>query len=73
MCSLADFSGDNATLEDNYIEANINYTVNDSFYNEPFNNDIFKSFLDNNILKQKAVNNDVLNNKKIESNFKECF
>lgn len=73
LYSLVKFSSDNATLEDNYIEANINYSMNDSFFNEPFNNDIFQSFLENKILKHKAVNNDVLNDKKIETIFKECF
>ena len=73
LYSLVNFSNENATLNDDYINANINYSMNDSFFNEPFDNDIFQSFLENKILKHKAVNNDVLNNEKVVSIFKECF
>ena len=73
MYSLVNFSSENATLKDDYINVNINYSMNDSFFNESFDNDIFQSFLENKILKHKAINNDLLNNEKAVSIFKECF
>ena len=73
LYSLVNFSNENATLKDDYINVNINYSMNDSFFNESFDNDIFQSFLENKILKHKAINTDLLNNEKIVSIFKECF
>ena len=73
LYSLVNFSSENATLKDDYTNANINYSMNDSFFNESFDNDIFQSFLDNKIIKHKAINNDLLNNEKVVSIFKECF
>ena len=73
LYSLVHFSSDNATLEDNYDTANINYSKEDAFFTESFTNDIFQSFLENKILKHKAVYDDASNNEKATSIFKECF
>jgi len=73
LYSLVHFSNDNATLEDNYENINVNYSLTDPFYVESFNNDTFQSFLENKILKHKAVYDDASNNETATSIFKECF
>lgn len=73
LYSLVHFSSDNATLEDNYETANVEYSMNDPFFKESFNDDIFQSFLENKILKHKAVYDDATNNETGTSIFKECF
>ena len=73
LYSLVHFSTDNATLEDNYQGINVNYSMNDPFFTESFSNDIFQSFLENKILKHKAVYDEASNNESMTSIFKECF
>lgn len=73
LYSLVNFSSDNATLEDKYDKANINYSMEEPFFCEPFTNDIFQSFLENKILKHKAVYDEASNNETMTSIFKECF
>lgn len=73
LYSLVHFSSDNATLEDTYEKADVNYSMNDPFFTESFNNDIFQSFLENKILKHKAVYDDATSKETVTSIFKECF
>ena len=53
--SLVNFSRDNATLDDEYTNAILDYSSNDAFYNEILSPDLFQSFYENKILKHKLV------------------
>ena len=71
--SLVIFSNENATLEDDYKKTNINYSMNESFFDDMFSEEIFQSFLENKILKHKSIYVDALNNEKVKIIFKEEF
>ena len=73
LYSLVNFSNENATLEDDYNNANIEYSMKDAFFDQNFPGDYFQSFIENKILKHKALYEDAGNNEKITSIFKECF
>ena len=73
LYSLVNFSNENATLEDDYSKTNIEFSMNEPFFCEIFSNDILQSFLENKILKHKAIYEDAGNNEKITSIFKETF
>ena len=73
LYALVHFSNDNATLDVKYDGANIQFSMDDPFFNELFNTDYFHSFIDNRILKHDAVYEKALNNETITSIFKKCF
>ena len=73
LYSLVNFSTDNATLEDKYENLSVNYSMSDPFFTESFNNDIFQSFLENKILKHRAVYDDASSNETATAIFKDCF
>ena len=73
LYSLVNFSNENATLEDDYNKANIQFSMNDPFFNDDFSTDYFQSFIENKVLKHKALYEDAGSNEKITSIFKECF
>ena len=73
LYSLVNFSNENATLEDDYKNASLEVSMNDSFFNELFTTDIFQSFLENKILKHQKIYADAGNNEKVTSIFKEGF
>lgn len=73
LYSLVQFSGDNATLEDDYNKANIDYSMKEPFFNEPFSTDYFQSFIENKILKHRALYEEAGNHETITSIFKEGF
>ena len=73
LYSLVNFSNENATLEDDYNNANLEYSMKDSFFDENFPSDYFQSFIENKILKHKALYEDAGNNEKITTIFKEGF
>ena len=73
LYSLVHFSNENATLEDDYQKANINFSMEEPFFCELFSNDIFQSFLENKILKHKAIYAVAGNDEKMTSMFKEGF
>ena len=53
--SLVNFSITNATLVDNYKEMDLNYSMNEPFFNEDFDKDLFQSFIENKIFKHKNL------------------
>ena len=55
LYSLVNFSNENATLEDDYSQTKIDYSMENPFFCELFSNDIFQSFLENKILKHKSI------------------
>lgn len=71
LYSLVNFSNENATLEDKYDNANINYSCNSPFFCEQFSTDIFQSFIENKIMKHKATYEELGNNETACSIFKE--
>ena len=73
LYSLVHFSSENATLEDNYDKANVNVSMEEPFFCELFSNDIFQSFIENKILKHKAIYELAGSNEKMVSIFKEAF
>ena len=73
LYSLVKFSGENATLEDDYNKANIDYSMTEPFFNEPFSTDYFQSFIENKILKHRALYEEAGNHETITSIFKEGF
>ena len=73
LYSLVIFSGENATLEDDYNKSNIDYSMNDKFYDETFSTDYFQSFIENKILRHKALYEEAGSNERITSIFKEGF
>ncbi len=73
LYSLVHFSSENATLDDNYQGIDVNYSMNEPFFTELFSNDTFQSFLENKILKHKAVYDEASNNESMTAIFKECF
>ena len=73
LYSLVNFSNENATLEDDYSKTNIDFSMNEPFFGDIFSNDIFQSFLENKVLKHKAIYEEAGNNEKITSIFKEGF
>ena len=73
LYSLVHFSSENATLEDNYDKANVNVSMDEPFFCELFSNDIFQSFIENKILKHKAIYELAGTNEKMVSIFKETF
>ena len=73
LYSLVHFSNENATLEDDYSKTSVDYSMNDAFFCELFSTDIFQSFLENKVLKHKAIYQDAGNNEKVTSIFKEGF
>lgn len=73
LYSLVHFTNENATIEDNYEKANVDFSMNDTFFTELFSTDIFQSFLENKILKHKSVYQEAGNNEKVTSIFKETF
>lgn len=70
LYSLVNFSNENATLEDDYSQTKIDYSMENPFFCELFSNDIFQSFLENKILKHKSIYNDAGNNEKVWNIFK---
>ena len=73
LYSLVNFSDENSTLEDDYNKSNIEYSMNDRFYDETFSTDYFQSFIENKILKYKALYEEALEEEKITTIFKEGF
>ena len=73
LYSLVQFSGENATLEDDYNKANIDYSMKQPFFNEAFSTDYLQSFIENKILKHKALYEDAGTHENIVSIFKEEF
>jgi len=73
LYSLVHFSNENATLEDQYDKANLNFSMNDAFFCEYFPNDILQSFLENKILKHQAIYAEAGNNEKATGIFKETI
>lgn len=73
LYSLVIYSSENSTLEDDYNKSNIEYSMNDKFYDEIFSTDYFQSFIENKILKHKALYEEAGNNERITSIFKEGF
>lgn len=73
LYSLVNFTSENATLEDDYNKSNIQFSMNDSFFTEVFSTDYFQSFIENKILKHKALYAEAGNNERVTSIFKECF
>jgi len=73
LYSLVHFSNESANTEDNYSQVSIEYSMDDPFFDEIFSTDIFQLFLDNKILKHKAIEKDSENYKKMEDIFKETF
>ena len=71
LYSLVKFSNENATLDDKYENLDVNYSQQDPFFSEAFNNDTFQSFLENKILKHKAIIEEA--NETGTAIFKECF
>ena len=71
--SLVNFSNENATLEDDYTKASLEHSMNESFFTELFSTDILQSFLENKILKHKALYEEAGNNEKVTSIFKEVL
>ena len=53
--SLCKFSMENATLEDNYSDRILSFSCNDPWFNEEMTEDHFQVFIDNKIVKHKAV------------------
>ena len=70
LYSLVNFSNENATLDDDYSKTNLDYSANDAFFEESFFSDTFQSFIENKILKHKAIYDDVQNNEKMVTIFK---
>ena len=73
LYSLVHFSSENATLDDNYQGIDVKYSMNEPFFTELFSNDTFQSFLENKILKHKAVYDEASTNESMTAIFKECF
>ena len=73
MYSLVNYSKENATLEDDYNKANIEYSMSHPFFTEIFSDDIFQSFLENKIFKHKAIYKQAGNNEKTTNLFKEAI
>lgn len=73
LYSLVHFSNESAYTEDNYSQVSIEYSMEDTFFDEIFSTDIFQLFLDNKILKHKAIEKVSENYKKMEDIFKETF
>ena len=73
LYSLVNFSNENATLDDDYSKTNIEFSMNEPFFCELFSNDIFQSFIENKILKHKAIYELAGSNEKMVSIFKEAF
>ena len=73
LYSLVNFSNENATLEDDYNKSTIEYSMNEPFFDEIITPEIFQSFLENKILRHKALYEDASNNEIITSIFKEVF
>ena len=73
LYSLVNFSNENATLEDDYNKSNIEYSMNQPFFDENMSSDYFQSFLENKILKHKSLYADAGNNESVTSIFKEEF
>jgi hypothetical protein len=73
LYSLVHFSNENATIEENYEKANVDFSMDDTFFTELFSTDIFQSFLENKILKHKSVYQEAGNNENVTSIFKEAF
>ena len=71
--SLVNFSNENATLEDDYTKASLEHSMNEAFFTELFSTDILQSFLENKILKHKALYEEAGNNEKVTSIFKEVL
>jgi hypothetical protein len=73
LYSLVHFSNENATIEESYEKANVDFSMNDTFFTELFSTDIFQSFLENKILKHKSILEEVLENEQVSIIFKETF
>ena len=73
LYSLVIFTNENATLDDDYNKSNIEYSMNDQFFDEIFSTESFQSFIENKILKHKALYEDAANNENVTSIFKEEF
>lgn len=70
LYSLVNYSSDNATLDDEYTNANVNYSSNDAFFKEHFSSDQYQSFVENKILKHKALYDEAESKEKNTSIFK---
>lgn len=71
--SLINFSNENATLEDDYSHISFEHCSKDPFYNEMFPSDLLQSFVENKLLKHKAVYSKAGENEKITAIFKEML
>lgn len=70
--SLSKFSMENATLEDNYSEKPT-YTCQDEFYNKEISEDDFQVFIDNKIIKHRAVYDKLAADAKKSQTFKDIL
>lgn len=73
LYSLVNFSNENATLDDDYNKSNIEYSMNQPFYDEKMSSDFFQSFLENKVLKHKSLYEDAGKNESVTTIFKEEF
>lgn len=71
--SLSSFTNENATLEDDYLLASLEHSMNDDFYNERFSVEMFQSFIENKLLKHKLLYENSGNNEKATGIFKEIL
>lgn len=73
LYSLANFSNQNATLEEDYNKSNIEFSMNQPFFDELMSKDLFQSYLENKVLKHKSLYEDSGNSERVTSIFKDVF
>lgn len=73
MFALSNFSNEKATLEEDYLLASIEMSMNESFFTEQLPSDMFQSFIENKILKHKMLYTEAGNNEKATSIFKDIL
>lgn len=73
LYSLVNFSNETSTKEDDYSTANIEYSMNNDFYKEELSDILFQSFLENKLLKHKAIIDEASANDEITSIFKDML
>ena len=71
LYSLVNFENENITLDDDYSKSNINYSMNQPFYNENLSEDMFQAFIENKILKYKNIFIEAINKNYKTAIFKE--
>lgn len=71
LYSLVNFSIEDCCLDDDYSKSNINYSMNQPFFNEIFSIDIFQTFIENKILKYNTIFIKAINDGHSTSIFKE--